>query len=336
MPNDVDSASPDSLTIIRAPGRRLAKLMRPNLPPIGYDSTRIFDLFPVGVPNLDALARLLRRLGSMPECAVVRGAIADPARSRRVRRLLHPDRETGDLPTLVEVRRASIGFDMDQLPLPPGCDWRDLAQCATLARAALPPVFHAAAMVAMATASHGFKAGARLRLWSLFDTPLSGSELKYWLRDTPCDRSVFNAAQPIYTAAPQFAGMDDPLPQRLIVLPGRERVICPSPSSLALPRRTPRPVPLQRGQPGSGGHASHALARAALVVASAPIDQRHATAVAEAWRLAGLVDAGLLTGTAVAEVLDIALQRAGKPEGEGAAIAAWAITQCCTETGTAR
>jgi hypothetical protein len=327
MDNDPVADQPDGLTIIRAPGRRLAKIIRADGTMEGYDRTRHFDLFAVQVPDQSALVLLLNRLGDMTDCAVVRGAISDAARTRRVRRLLHPDQEGGYAATLREVRRAWVALDFDSIPLPAGCDWRDLRQCGDVARAMLPRTFHDAALVVVATASHGFKPGARVRGWALLDTPLSGAELTAWLRGTPCDASKFRTVQPIYAAAPVFEGMADPLPRRLVVLPGRERVACPSPSSLAPRPRKVTGAPPKEGEAGAGGYAFTALARATTAVAMASENSRHETAVRQAWSLAKLVAAGLLTADAVGRAMDGALQLAGKLEGEGAAIAAWALSQ---------
>jgi hypothetical protein len=156
---------------------------------------------------------------------------------------------------------------------------------------------------------------------------LSGAECKRWLRDAPVDLSVFGAVQPIYTAAPLFIGMIDPLPRRLVTLDGAARVVPPSAEALAPPaRRTPRaPDQMVQNGPGSGHYAARALARAYGAVATAPINTRHRTAVSEGWGLARLVARGLLSAEDVARALDGALQDAGKPAGEGAKIAAWAV-----------
>ena len=54
-----------------------------------------------------------------------------------------------------------------------------------------------------------------MRLWFWLDTALSDDEAKVWLRDAPVDLAVFNAVQPIYTAAPIFSdGRADPVPVR--------------------------------------------------------------------------------------------------------------------------
>jgi hypothetical protein len=322
-----DPFDPHSLTLARARGRRLCKTRRADGRVEDYDLARMVDLAAVTAPDRDALARLLRGLAGRRDVCVLRGAIRDMERMRGVRRLLHPDRKTGDAPTLAEAPRAWLALDMDGLPLPQGTDPRDLAGCGTLARAALPPAFHGAACIVAATAGHGFKDGARLRLWFFLARPLSGVECKAWLRDAPVDRSVFGAAQPIYTAAPLFIGMGDPLPVRLVALDGDPRVTPPSPAELA-PPRVPRPSGAIPAPNAAGGrYASAALARAASAVARAPDGARHPTAVAEAWGLARLVAQGLLSAAEVTRTLDGALRLAGKPEGEGARIAAWAIAQ---------
>jgi hypothetical protein len=139
------------------------------------------------------------------------------------------------------------------------------------------------------------------------------------------DRSVFGAAQPIYTAAPRFIWMADPLPCRLAILPGVPKVM-PSPAeALAPPPRPTSPSAVLPVARRSDSYARAALVWATAAVASAAVSNRHPTAVAEAWRLARLVAAGLLTPGEVARALDGALRMAGKPAGEGAAIAAWVI-----------
>ncbi|MCK8787967.1 hypothetical protein M0638_26790, partial [Roseomonas sp. NAR14] len=75
--------------------------------------------------------------------------------------------------------------------------------------------------------------------------------------------------------------------------------------------------------------------RAAFAISSAPVDSRHPTAVAQCWGLARLVVAGLLTESEVIRTVEGALQQAGKPEGEGEAIARWAVSQR-TDAGNLR
>jgi hypothetical protein len=318
---------PYTLTLALARGRRLCKTRHADGTAQDYDSAKLLDLHTAHVPDLPALAALLQELRTRQDTCVLRGAILDPVRTRAVRRLLHRCRATGDGPTLADIPRPWIALDFDGLPLPSDLDPLDLAGCGTAARRTMPSPFHLAACVVTATAGHMFKPGARVRLWFMLVRPVAGAEHKRWLAAAPVDRSVFGAAQPIYTAAPRFVGMADPLPFRLAVLPGAPAVGVPSPEELAPPPHHVPPSPPLPATRSSGSHARAALIRATTAVASASVSNRHPTAVTEAWGLARLVAAGLLTPGEVTRALDGALRMAGKPAGEGAAVAAWAISQ---------
>ena len=313
----------EAVTIISARGRRLAKLVRPGGAIEGYDLARMVSLHHREVPDLAALHDLLRVLLHRPDCCAVRGAIRDPARAARVRRLLHDDAATGDAASLAEAPRHWLALDMDAVPLPPDLAPADLAGCAAVAVKLLPPAFTGAACIVQATASHGIKPGARLRLWFWCDRALSGAECKRWLGKVPVDHSVFGAAQPIYTAAPVFAdGAAEHLPCRLLALPGHATVATPDTATLAPPpRMPPAPPPAHAG----GAYALAALVRAAARIGSASEGNRHNTAKGAAWGLARLVRAGLLTEGEVVRTIGSALAAAGKDAAEGEAVAAWAV-----------
>lgn len=324
----VSSSVGCGLTVLRALGRRLCKAIRSDGALLPYDSARTFDLRHEPLADLAGLADLLRRLMLCRDAAVVRGAILDPARAARVRRLLHPDPAAGDAPTLRDVPRRWLALDVDGLGLPAGTDPLDLAACAHAVLPRLPAEFRPARAVVTATASHAIKSGARLRLWYWLSRPVGAAEAARWLRGAPVDASIFNAAQVIYTAAPLFeAGAADPLPSRLLVLPGAaEAVRVPPPLVLA---PSPRVLPTlpRRSAPNRGdGYAAAALARAAANVASAPVNSRHGTAKREAWSLARLVGAGLLTEAEVRNTIGGALEAAGKDRPEGEKVAAWAVS----------
>lgn len=95
----------ETITILRACGRRLAKLIQKDGSIIGYDKARLVDLHERDVPDLPALHALLRQLVDRPDCCVVRGGISSPAHTRRVRRLLHDDAAANDVGTLREEPR---------------------------------------------------------------------------------------------------------------------------------------------------------------------------------------------------------------------------------------
>lgn len=320
--------SATTITIAQAIGRKLTKTMRSGGVVRGCDETKHFDFHHHDFGDLWGLNSLVADLLSRPDCAVVRGGILDPSRTRRVRRLLHRDTKTGDAPTLTDAHRAYVKLDADGIPAPDGINLHDLVACGNAARAMMPPAFHSVACIVQATAGHTFKPGLRLRLSFMLSRPMTGADCQRWLRDVPgIDPSTLRAAQLTYVAAPIFIGMRDPLATRLVMLDGSPAVQCPSQSDLLPPPR--EALDLQRlvGDASRSRYASAALVRACSAIATAPIDSRHPTAVAQAWGLARLVCAGLLTEQEVIRAVDGALEQAGKPRGEGAAIAVWAVSR---------
>jgi len=230
----------ETLTILRSVSRDLTKRICADSSIEPYDQARTFNLIERQVDGLDDIHQLLRRLERRSDCCIVRGAIADPARTRGVRRLLHPD--GGDQPTLREVPRRWLALDFD---LPSRPNWitpTDLLSCGHLAIETLPHEFRRARFIVQATAGHGLKPGIRVRLWCWLTRPTTGSELKYWLRRTPADPSVFGAAHIIYTAAPRVQpGAFDPLTVRLEVVPSdTDTVTVPAPARLKPPKLPPR------------------------------------------------------------------------------------------------
>jgi hypothetical protein len=320
--------TPDTITILQAHGRRLTKLWKADGSSEGYDSAKHYDLYEVPVDSLDAMEGILHKLIHRPDCAVVRGAIANPEQTKRARRLMYPDPETGDAATLREGSHHWLSLDLDGVPLPAEIDRHDLAACVGAVLPMLPTPLHQAELIVQATASHIMKPGARLRLWGWCSRALSGAECRRWFQGVPVDASLFRAAQVNYTAAPIFAaGATDPLRSRIVRLPGQHRIIqAPSVAALA---PVPRPAASNSSGSVSGGsrYALAALTRACGNIARQPEGTRHPTAVAEAWGLARLVKGGLLTESEVARAVDGALRSAGKPDGEGQAIVAWAVAQ---------
>jgi hypothetical protein len=171
-----------------------------------------------------------------------------------------------------------------------------------------------------------------VRLWYWLSRPATSRELTRWLRHRPADPSVFRAAQPIYTAAPVFAaGASDHLPERMVVLPGTELVPVPSPEELE-PGKVVLKPPMTPGATGASRYAFAALTNAAVRIRQACVGQRHPTILREARGLARLVTAGLLTESAIAEVLRSSGQDTGMPEEEIDSIIAWAMLHLSTAT----
>ena len=322
----MNAASVCAVTVIEAHGGAvLAKRWHVGGACTPYGNAYHVTLHPESVADLTALHVLLRRLLSAPRCCIVRAEPIDPARVRWVRRLLHPCPETGEAPTLREVPRRWVAVDLDGLPSPAGFDSCDLAACAKLARAALPHAFRDAAGIVQATAGHGIKPGARLRWWAWLSRPVTGAELDGWFTGCLVDDSTFRPVQPIFTAAPLFdAGVADPVPERLALVPGaREVVPVPAPALLRPVRVEPRrSVVPDAGQGGAG-----AIAYARRTIAAAPVNARHATAKRMAAFLAHLHRDGEVKAGDVAEAVAAGIEAAGKGRAEGEAIARWTLAQ---------
>jgi hypothetical protein len=311
------------LTILSVEGRRLTKTWHGDGSCTAYDQVKRFDLFPVGLAGFDALVHLLQRLERRPDCCLVRAAPRDPARTRNVRRLLHRDVETKEGPTLRDVPRRWCALDLDGLDLPAGTDPRDLAACARAVLPRLPLAFNGARCIVQATASHEIKPGARLRLWFWLDRPTWGGELRRWfgmVHDCPVDVSLFAAVQIHYTAAPIFEGRNDPLPHRLIVLPGRETVRVPHRALLTEPPPPP-PRPLRR----SANDGGRALAWAEREISRQREGSRHPTALRVAGWLGRLAKEGEVRPRDVTDTIARGLAAAGKDRREGEAIATFVL-----------
>ncbi len=338
----------DSVTVLRALGGRcLAKRVLPDGGFADYDRAWRFNLYRRRIADLAALADLLADLAPRRTFCVVRGSVADPTRMCDVRRLVHPDPETGDPPTLVAAPRCWLANDADSVPLPPDLDPADLAGCAAAVLAHFPPAFAGAACIVQATAGHGIKPGARLRLWHWLDHALGRAALDAWFAGCPVDRSVFRPAQIIFTAGPVFGdGQADHLPARLLMLTGRPVVEVPAdvvrveakrPPGQPMPTVPKPPKPPPKPMPGKGGggrrYAVAALRNATVRVAAAAESERHATALREACGLVRLVERGDLTEAEAMSAMDGGLILAGKAPGEGESIVRWALTRATVDVG---
>ena len=303
----------DTITILQARGRRLCKTIAADGSVRGYDSARTFDMSERAVSNLDDLHVILADLAGRPDRCIVRGAIADPSRTRGVRRLLHADGE--DRETLKDVPRRWCALDIDSLPLPKGCDASDVFSCGVAAILTLPTEFRGAAFVAQATGSHGIKFGMRLRLWCWLSRPATGAELAQWLRGVPrLDAASFSAAQITYTASPRFEAGRDILQTRIVLVPGPGAVRVPPPEALRPPpppppRPLPSPITDRRRR-----YAAAALRHAAERIATTAEGNRHDTIRREASSLFRLERGGLITSAELREVVAGAAAIAGKTD----------------------
>ena len=293
-----------------------------------YGNAFRYHLHAWPVADLAGLADVLRELLTAPRCCILRGEPVAGARMEGVRRLLHPDPETGDAPTLREVPRRWVAVDLDSVPLPEGTDARDLAACADAVRRFLPHAFRDAAAIVQATAGHGIKPGARLRWWAWLSRPVAGADLETWFQGCPVDPATFRTVQPIYTAVPLFAaGAVDPLPERLALVPGaREAVPVPAPAML---RPVARMLPAMtiRGALGiSKGGGTDRFAALVRVVRTASEGERHGKLLWAARAAKELVDEGVIGEAAARNALvEAAMQAGGSDERNARKTAEWGL-----------
>jgi hypothetical protein len=305
----------DSITIMQARGgKRMAKTLLRNGTFLNYDDAYTYNARTIQLTGLDDLWPVLHDLLHRHDMCVVRGSLAQGDSAHRIRRLIYPDKDTGDAPTLKVVPRRWLAIDADGIERPEHVPAADLLACADAAIEKLPRPFWQAECIVQASAGHGIKPGCRLRLWFWCDRPMTGGELKRWLKPYPVDPSVFGSAQPIYTAAPIFApGVSEHLPQRIALYPGEQRLQCPSAEELAPPPPKPQPPPEAIATPvGAEPYVRKALERAADAILSAGEGKRHPTLAAEARSLARLVKEGLLREADLRSVLTCAAEHAGK------------------------
>ena len=94
------------------------------------------------------------------------------------------------------------------------------------------------------------KPGISIRLWFWLDRPVSDDELKSGWRqpiaDGLIDTAIFNPIQAIYTAAPIFVGMPDPVPFRCGIWRGDSDAV--DVPLIERPQRSAAPAP--RGRAG--------------------------------------------------------------------------------------
>ncbi|MFH5927038.1 hypothetical protein [Roseomonas xinghualingensis] len=305
--------SPDdahAVTVLHAPGDRLRKIashgaVTTPTPP------RLFDVEMAHARDLSALLALLMRLDRDPARCIIRAAPTDRGHVRGVRRTLHPDAETGELPAFRDAPRAWAGLDVDSLPTPPDFGPRDLHAAAAAIRSALPPGLREAGMIVAATAGAGIKPGIRARAWFVLSRPCLGADLAAWLGGavTGLDPSTLRPVQIHYTSRPSIIGGADPFPERLLMLDGPPA----TPPPLDAFRRPPAPPGIARwdSDPGHSNRAVERFAGLLRTVANAVNGQRHPTLFWAACRAGEMVAAGALGREAAADALASAVSDPG-------------------------
>ena len=184
-------------------------------------------------PDIDALGEYLGALAADQTRCLVTGSPTDwpldwPALRRKV------DGGPGNAKaTLMEGAAAWLPVDVDHVALPGRLDPLDVEPAISHVVALLGAPFSDCSYVWTLTAS-AEPLGERVscRLFFLTDQPISNDQRKRWAKAVNerqgirlVDPALYSAAQPIYTASPEFVGGPDPFPLRTGVVYGEIEVL---------------------------------------------------------------------------------------------------------------
>ncbi len=264
------------------------------------------------------LAVLLRQ--SHRNAFLIRGTVR-PDAPKVIQRTL----KKGDNPFILDTPSLLIPVDLDSETAPDGVDTSDILAVGDYLRSRLPPELQDVSCVVQLSAGYGlwdYRPGQRVlkaRLWFLNDEAMTGAELRRWFKahnkrgnHALMDAAVATPSQPIYTAAPLFEGMTDPVPVRLALLLGDRDVATVRP-----PVQQAAPTPA----PGSKGVRCPAVLNAAkrMIAQSVSASGRHNTALNSASYMAGgYVAGGACTREEARRVLQEAIAAKGVPDLEEA------------------
>ena len=218
------ATGPDCLTLLRAPGRRLTKLIAPD-GIAGYEGAGRFKVEARRVDRVEDIAALLVDLSARPDTCIVRAALKVPVHPWvNVPCRIH-DRP-GQPALFAEVPRSWVMVDLEPAACP--VDPTDPELAGGWLRRRLPAPFQMARCVAQLSSSAGVKPGGRAHLWFVTDRALVNAELDRLLAGVVgLDASTLRPRQIHYIADPVFDGVDDPCHERIAVLPGYAEVAVP-------------------------------------------------------------------------------------------------------------
>jgi hypothetical protein len=154
-----------------------------------------------------------------------------------INRRIHKHKD-GWLPDLIDVPQLMFFIDIDGVL--GCCDFREDPVAAVASVRDMVTALKGVACPFVGSSKAGMSELVRGKMFFTLATQTALAEIKAWAKDVNretglkiVDPSLYCAAQPVYLATPRFVdGMADPMPERVILLPGAERPIV-LPRSLA-------------------------------------------------------------------------------------------------------
>lgn len=318
----------DTVTVLTMKGQLLAtkRFVRRDGQTLcdSYSNAKFFFHRSERVSSIRDIHRVLLGLSNRPNESIIRG-IPRPGVGREIAR-----RSNGADATILQASpgRRWCAFDFDGfatglLCLRPTRD--DLIGVAKRARETLPPGFHGASCVMRLSASAGVDGWGvtNLHLWFWLDRPVCDKSLAEWAKSAGMDGSFYSAVQHHYTANPIFEGMDDPAPERILLIEGAPEATVPS-EWLDLPawleRETKkadeilarRPIAIDLDNPNTDDRKRRwclrALENACAEIQESGRGSRHNNAFSAAIAIGGLVATGSLDRTMAEDALIRAIQ----------------------------
>jgi hypothetical protein len=240
----------DYVTILQtAKGERLCKTIAKSpdgsITKTDYDSASRYNVTVAEVADLHQLAELLAILETMPTACIIRAAHKAGAPADGVARRKH---DHGDgVPVVFREEPAGhrwLMIDFDKVPCPTEIDGqRDGIEYLV---SQLPAEFHDASYYYQWSSSAGLHGWDTLsaHVWFWCDRPHTDTELCAWGQTVDAvDDSAMRTVQPLYTAAPVFQGMADPLAGC------RSGLVLKASDVVPMPTYVPPPPPVYTGGP---------------------------------------------------------------------------------------
>jgi hypothetical protein len=215
----------------------------------GYGLEKYFRVDSVAVCGIQALAHTLERISCDPFAFIVRGELLPGIDRKRARRLLHPDKKTGEPATFAPASRHWFLVDIDEIACPAAIDPKsDPEGALEYVLGLLPPELHNAWCWWQFSSSQSVFSDwtLSLHLWFWSELPLDDAALTRWAiaANTAAgykliDPALYRTVQPHYLALPDFvAPLADPLPRRCGLRQGLDEtvsLIVPEPASIRRP-----------------------------------------------------------------------------------------------------